>query len=155
MARIFKKIRRPVHFRKYNWTIFCEGICFLGILSTDLYKSNICRCLSMRFYIIHCTKMFGKTQYAPCSKVKGPPPPNNTVHVFLFFFYPVKFKKANILHNYLIYLYSRIASMYFKQTLIYIITEDIKYIVIYKFWYISHPKFVYDNNCQIQILKFL
>ena len=39
-------------------------------------------------------------------KVKGNPPPNN--RVFLFLFVLLNFKKANILHNYLIYLYSRI-----------------------------------------------
>ena len=50
-------------------------------------------------------------------KVKGDPPPNNTV--FLFFFILLNIKKANIIHNYLIYLFARIANMYSKQILIY------------------------------------
>ena len=45
-------------------------------------------------------------------KVK-PPPKKNTV--FLLFLIQLNFKKATILHNYFIYLYSRISIMYFKQ----------------------------------------
>ena len=80
----------------------------------ELHKSNICRCLSMRVYTI--LKCLAKRNMHHVPKVKGP---NNTVHVFLFFFILLNFNKANILHNYSIYLYSRITSMYFKQTLIY------------------------------------
>ena len=50
-------------------------------------------------------------QYAPCSKSEGPPTQKNAV--FLFFLIMLNFKKATSLQNYLIYLYSRISSMYF------------------------------------------
>ena len=64
-------------------------------------------------------KCLAKRNMHHVPKVKGTPLPNNTVHVFLFFFILLNIKKANILHNYLIYLYSRIASMYLKQILLY------------------------------------
>ena len=104
---------------------------FWGFLSTDLHKSNICICLSIIAYKI--LKCLAKRNMHHVPKVKGP---NNTVHVFLFFFILLNFNKANILHNYSIYLYSRITSMYFKQTLIY--------------YYWGHNVY-----CHIQILIFL
>ena len=51
-------------------------------------------------------------------KVNGPPPPPPKNKKFLFFFFLLILRKQINTHNYLIYLYSRLSSIYFKQILI-------------------------------------
>ena len=54
--------------------------------------------------------------HVPKVELRGTP---KTIQYF-FSFNPVKFQESNyILHEYFIYLYSRISSMYFKKIVIY------------------------------------
>ena len=70
------------------------------------------------------------------------PPPLQKKEKIQYMYFLLNFKKATILHNYLIYLNLRISSMYFKQIIIYY--QDIQYIHC-----------IYSNNkySSYQILK--
>ena len=142
MGRIFKKFEDLYIFASLIEIFFVREYAFGGFYLQICINQIICRCSSMRVYII--LKCLAKHHMPHVSKIQGPPPPNNTVHVFLFFFILLNFKKANILHNYLIYPYSMIANIYFKQILIYY--QDIQYIVILQILI-----FLIQNVCHIQI----
>ena len=125
MTRIFKKHEDLYIFANIIELFFVRKIkCFLVFF---IYRSARIKYMQMFEYAIYIilkcfSKRFINDGNSCCNmhhvpKVKPPPPPpHNTV--CLFFFILLNFKKATILHNYLIYLYSRIASMYFKQILI-------------------------------------
>ena len=154
MSRIFKKYEdlystfSQVKLNNFLWGKLYAFWCFfyLQICINQIYMQMF------EYESLYNTKMFGKTFHirrwkcAMFPKLKGTPPlPNNTV--FLFFFILLNFKKANILHNYLIYLYSRICSL---NRYWYIIRTFSK--LSYTNFDISHSKFVYHNYCHIQIL---
>ena len=131
MSRILKKYE--------DLYIFCEGnYMLLGFFSsTDLHKSNKCRCLSERVYIIlKClAKRCSNMRQVP--KVKEPPPP---------LFYPVKFQD-NIYSSQLFDLIC-ILNRYW-----YIIRTFS--ILSYTNSDISHSKFVYDNYGRVKFLPAL